>query len=461
MASPMRRLLQPSRTGWIHLRSPPVSSTVSRHRSAISIYLPVANKSSLCSHRSLQLQRGTPLTLDAVPAVLDALAHANTDGINDRLFLLEDILGLMSRLPPGIIQQKLEDYTIGLLYDALPHPPINFLPASIPLADYQVAQDPEATRRVKTGFGAVYTPPTLDPAAGAGAGASAGAFPNGNNGNGNYSSSSSPTSPPAPENTRRSTAIPAIAAPGTQYGILTPPSSRLSDRVNSTTTTTTTTTVDGLPSSPLIASPGASMTASMIASMRTSLDSDQFWQDPIPRPSLENNKKYSTQFRTPTGAGNNPHLPLLGASNTPYARSVPSARPVPPSSLPDPGVVFDALLRRTPPPPGDPTVKGQGHGQPHPSGISTLMFAFATLIIHTLFRTSTGTDKNLNLTSSYLDLSVLYGCNEQEMDSVRRKDGTGRIWEDTWADSRILAMVPAVGALLVVFSRNHNVSRSP
>jgi len=43
------------------------------------------------------------------------------------------------------------------------------------------------------------------------------------------------------------------------------------------------------------------------------------------------------------------------------------------------------------------------------------------------------------------------------MDSVRRKDGTGRIWEDTWADSRLIAMVPAVGALMVVFSRNHNV----
>ena len=113
-------------------------------------------------------------------------------------------------------------------------------------------------------------------------------------------------------------------------------------------------------------------------------------------------------FRTPTGVVH-PHMPLLGASN-------------------------------------------------HPSNISTLLFAFATLIVHTLFRTSPGQDKNLNLTSSYLDLSVLYGCNDKEMDSVRRKDGTGRIWEDTWADPRLLTMVPAVGALMVVFSRNHNVS---
>ena len=315
------------------------------------------------------------------------------------------MLALMSRLPEGNIQHKLEEFTIGLLYGSLPHPPINFLPAAIPLADYQVAQDPEATRRVKTGFGAVYKP-TADPAAGA-------CLP----------------LPPSPDVLRRSTG-PAT----TQYGLPTPPLSRFNNA-----TTTTTTTVDGLP--PSSTSPNA-------------------WQDSIPMPSLEN-KKYSTQFRTPTGAGNNPHMPLLGASNTPYARSVPSLRPIPPSALPDPGLVFDALLRRTRPPPGDPTVKGQGHGQPHPSGISTLLFAFATLIIHTLFRTSTGPDKNLNLTSSYLDLSVLYGSNEQEMDSVRRKDGTGRIWEDTWADSRILAMVPAVGALLVLFSRNHNVSTSP
>jgi len=332
----------------------------------------------------------------------------------------------MSRLPPGDIQQKLEDFTIGMLYDALPHPPVNFLPASIPLADYQAAQDPEASKRVKTGFGTVFKP-NLDPAAGADAGACPG-------------TSSLPTLPePAKIPTWGSTVVPGI------HGLPTPPASRFGNGLSATTTPT----VDGLPPPTLTVNMG-------------SLDSGHSSQQqpsPSPPPPLEN-KKYSTQFRTPTGAGNNPHMPLLGASNMPYARSVPSLRPIPPSSLPDPGLVFDALLRRTPPPLGDPTVKGQGHGQPHPSGISTLMFAFATLIIHTLFRTSTGPDKNLNLTSSYLDLSVLYGCNEQEMDSVRRKDGTGRIWQDTWADSRILAMVPAVGALLVVFSRNHNVSLS-
>lgn len=41
---------------------------------------------------------------------------------------------------------------------------------------------------------------------------------------------------------------------------------------------------------------------------------------------------------------------------------------------------------------------------------------------------------------------------------VRRKDGTGRLWEDVWADARVLFMPPNVSAMLVLFCRNHNVS---
>ena len=340
-----------------------------------------------------QLQRGSPVSLDAIPGVLDALKNAHSDGLNDRLFLLEDVLGLLSRLPPGRLQQDIQDATIGLLYHDLPHPPINFLPASIPLADYKAAQDPEAARRIKTGLGTVDVDESNT---GAGAGASAGG--------------ASAGAGAGAEPTKKPNGICASSPPDLSC----PPPTTMPMPMPMPTTATMATTVD--------------------------------------------KKKYSTQFRTPTGADNNPHMPLLGASNTPYARSVSGLRPIPPSALPDPGVVFDALLRRPAhAPPRDPTIKGQGHGQEHPSGVSTLMFAFGTLLIHTLFRTSPGPDKNLNLTSSYLDLSVLYGSNEPEMDSVRRKDGTGRLWEDTWADSRLIAMVPAVGALMVVFSRNHNV----
>lgn len=186
-------------------------------------------------------------------------------------------------------------------------------------------------------------------------------------------------------------------------------------------------------------------------------------------------RAYSSAFRVPSGAGNNPHMPLLGVAGTPYARSVVPQHPVPRSALPDPGMVFDLLMRRQPPPPGvDPNgpnfnqklaaeYQAQGHGQPHPSGLSSLLFAFGDLIIHSLFRTSSK-DKSINLTSSYLDLSVLYGVDETEMSGVngvggvRRHDGTGRLWEDTWADPRIAMMGPAVGALLAIFCRNHNVS---
>lgn len=58
---------------------------------------------------------------------------------------------------------------------------------------------------------------------------------------------------------------------------------------------------------------------------------------PIPR-SLGN-------FRTADGGGNNPFSPDLGRAGQPYARSVQSKHPLPANTLPDPGQVFDALLK--------------------------------------------------------------------------------------------------------------------
>lgn len=40
---------------------------------------------------------------------------------------------------------------------------------------------------------------------------------------------------------------------------------------------------------------------------------------------------------------------------------------------------------------------------------------------------------------------------------MRKKDGTGKIWEDAFADGRLLSMPPSVCALAVLFSRHHNV----
>ncbi|KAK7052388.1 heme peroxidase [Favolaschia claudopus] len=137
-----------------------------------------------------------------------------------------------------------------------------------------------------------------------------------------------------------------------------------------------------------------------------------------------------------------PLFPGLGKANAPYARSVPTTNFTPPATLPDAKLVFDTLMSR------DKFV-------PHPGGISSLFFAFADLIIHSIFNTN-ARDETINLTSSYLDLSILYGNAQNEQDAVRNKDGRGRLYEDTFADSRLLFMPPSVCALLVLLSRNHN-----
>lgn len=50
-------------------------------------------------------------------------------------------------------------------------------------------------------------------------------------------------------------------------------------------------------------------------------------------------------FRSADGSGNNPEFPLLGKSGLPYARSVQGKHPLPDNILPDPGLVFDTILK--------------------------------------------------------------------------------------------------------------------
>ncbi len=77
-----------------------------------------------------------------------------------------------------------------------------------------------------------------------------------------------------------------------------------------------------------------------------------------------------------------------------------------------------------------------------------------------LFRTNPR-DQTVNNTSSYLDLSILYGTNQKEQDTVRDKDqGRGLLYPDAFAEDRLIFVPPASTALLVLFSRNHNVRRS-
>ena len=164
----------------------------------------------------------------------------------------------------------------------------------------------------------------------------------------------------------------------------------------------------------------------------------------------------------------------MGAAGQPYARTVPPATPASKASLPDPGLVFDALLARRPTPqrtslrepssspdaePGHttlPPTDAKGFAR-QPGGLSSLFFAFADLVIHSVFNTSHA-EWGVNLASSYLDLSPLYGSSEEQLNKVRRRDGTGRLWNDVFADGRLLFMPPNVPALLILFNRNHNVS---
>ncbi|KAL5512887.1 hypothetical protein ACEPAH_3285 [Sanghuangporus vaninii] len=148
------------------------------------------------------------------------------------------------------------------------------------------------------------------------------------------------------------------------------------------------------------------------------------------------------QWRSADGSYNNVNLPDMGKAGTAYARSVQQIHPLPGHMLPDPGLVFDTLLKR------EKFVK-------HPAGLSSLMFSFAALVIHTCFRTS-HTNWAINETSSYVDLSPLYGVNQEQQDKVRVKNGRGLLHPDSFAEDRLLLLPPAVCVLLVLFSRNHN-----
>jgi linoleate 10R-lipoxygenase len=74
-------------------------------------------------------------------------------------------------------------------------------------------------------------------------------------------------------------------------------------------------------------------------------------------------------FRSHDGSNYSATFPSLGMAGTPYARSVPSYSTVPMSALPDPGLVFDLLLKRDE---GAPF-------KPHPGGLSSMFFAVANL----------------------------------------------------------------------------------
>ncbi|KAF8627576.1 hypothetical protein AX15_004356 [Amanita polypyramis BW_CC] len=149
-------------------------------------------------------------------------------------------------------------------------------------------------------------------------------------------------------------------------------------------------------------------------------------------------------FRQADGSMNNVHEPDLGRSGTAYAKNVQSKKPIHPSALPDPGLVFDTLLKAND--------RVNHHG-----GSSSLVFAFASIVTHSLFKTNP-INYWKNDASSYFDLSPLYGNNAEEVKNVRdpNKIGRGLLRPDTFSDERLIFLPPACGALLVLFNRNHN-----
>lgn len=145
-------------------------------------------------------------------------------------------------------------------------------------------------------------------------------------------------------------------------------------------------------------------------------------------------------YRTADGSNNNVFMPKLGAAGSTYARSV---RPVvrPSGALPDPGLIFDSIMCR-------------GAFKKNPNNVSSILWLWATIIIHDIFWTD-HQDMTRSKSSSYLDLAPLYGSSQEMQDSVRTfKDGM--LKPDTFADKRLLGMPPACCVILIMFNRFHN-----
>ncbi|KAF2716107.1 putative fatty acid oxygenase [Polychaeton citri CBS 116435] len=146
------------------------------------------------------------------------------------------------------------------------------------------------------------------------------------------------------------------------------------------------------------------------------------------------------KYRQADGSYNNVMYPHLGAANTPYARTV-YPETIQPGARPDPGLIFDSLFARE-------------KFEPHPNKNSSIIFYWASLVIHDLFQTDHA-DYNNSQTSSYLDLSPLYGDTQEDQDTIRTfKDG--KLKPDCFAEHRLLLFPPGCGVLLIMFNRFHN-----
>ncbi|RMZ89577.1 hypothetical protein DV736_g3200, partial [Chaetothyriales sp. CBS 134916] len=147
------------------------------------------------------------------------------------------------------------------------------------------------------------------------------------------------------------------------------------------------------------------------------------------------------KYRMADGSNNNVMYPHLGKAGSYYARTV-NPQTLQLGVLPDPGVVFDAVFA------------ARKERREHPNRISSMLFYLASIIIHDCFHTDES-DSAIVKTSSYLDLSPLYGSSEEDQAKIRTfKDGL--LKPDTFSNPRILGFPPGVAALVICFNRFHN-----
>ncbi|KYK60784.1 heme peroxidase [Drechmeria coniospora] len=170
----------------------------------------------------------------------------------------------------------------------------------------------------------------------------------------------------------------------------------------------------------------------------TNLFIDKLWNSLDHPPLLYHGDQF--RYRQPDGSNNNPLMPKLGAAGTPYSRSVKPGK-ANLGALPDPETVYEAVMARK-------------NFKKNPNNVSSILWYWATIVIHDIFWTDSK-DGNINNSSSYLDLSPLYGNSKETLDSIRTfKDGT--LKPDAFADRRLLGNPPGVCILLIMFNRFHN-----
>ena len=176
----------------------------------------------------------------------------------------------------------------------------------------------------------------------------------------------------------------------------------------------------------------------------------------------------------------------LGQAGEPYAKSVPSVTAVQ-GARPDPGDLFDCMSYMLPAdlipcfvcshkcsvdgPPGhrqenneqtrylaDATLPCYDHHSRLESS-TWIQTAFqltdvGALYLSDIFR-SNKDDKNISDTSSYLDLTPLYGRNLETQLTVRTMEN-GLLKPDSFAEERLLHQPPGVCIYLIMYSRFHN-----